>query len=119
MTEPRPELHAQAPLALTQNVTDWPWVAVLHSHAGFDARQVQAWVAAGVQGLVVAGTGNGTVHQSLLAALLQAQAAGVQVRLTTRCAEGEIVGEPACLQTAPRGLNAYKARISLMLDLLA
>ena len=119
VTEPRPEVHAQAQHALTQKVIDWPWVAVLHSHAGFDGRQVQALVAAGVQGLVVAGTGNGTVHQSLLAALLQVQAAGVQVRLTTRCAEGEIVGEPACLQAAPRGLNAYKARISLMLDLLA
>jgi hypothetical protein len=39
------------------------------------------------------------------------------VRLTTRCAEGQIVGQPA-LQMAPKGLNAYKARVSLMLDLM-
>jgi hypothetical protein len=32
---------------------------------------------------------------------------------------GQIVGEPATLQAAPRGLNPYKARISLMLDLMA
>jgi L-asparaginase len=111
-------LHAQAQQALTQAATDWPWVAVLHSHAGADARQVQALVAAGVQGLVVAGTGNGTVHQAWLDALAQAQTQGVAVRLVSRCAEGQVVGEAAALPLAPRGLNAYKARISLMLDLM-
>ena len=111
-------VHPHADRALTRAVSDWPWVAVVHSHAGVDARQVETLVSAGVQGLVVAGTGNGTVHQSLLAALLQAQAAGVRVVLTTRCAEGQIVGETALLPLAPRGLNAYKARIGLMLDLL-
>ena len=113
-----PEPHAHAPQALAQAAADWPWVEVLHSHAGADARQVSALVAAGVKGLVVAGTGNGTVHQSLLNALAEAQAQGVAVRLTTRCAEGQIVGKPAALQTAPGGLNAYKARVSLMLDLM-
>ena len=113
-----PEPHAHAPRALTQAVTEWPWVEVLHSHAGADARQVRALVAAGVQGLVVAGTGNGTVHQTLLTALAEAQVQGVAVRLTTRCAEGRIVGQPAALPLAPLGLNAYKARVSLMLDLL-
>lgn len=113
-----PEPHPHARQALTQDPADWPWVEVLHSHAGADARQVTALVAAGVKGLVVAGTGNGTVHQSLLAALTDAQALGVAVRLTTRCAEGQIVGQPAALQKVTLGLNAYKARISLMLDLM-
>ena len=54
----------------------------------------------------------------LLAALAEAQGHGVAVRLTTRCAEGQIVGQTAALQTAPGGLNAYKARVSLMLDLM-
>jgi L-asparaginase len=89
--------HAHARHALTRPATDWPWVAVLHSHAG---------------------TGNGTVHQSLLSALADAQSQGVAVRLTTRCAEGQIVGQPVALPLAPLGLNAYKARVSLMLDLL-
>lgn len=113
-----PVMHAHARQALVVPSADWPWVAVLHSHAGADARQVRALVAAGVKGLVVAGTGNGTVHQSLLEALAEAQTQGVAVRLTTRCAEGQLVGQPAALQTAPRGLNAYKARVSLVLDLL-
>lgn len=110
--------HANASQALARPIAQWPWVAVLHSHAAVDARQVQALVSAGVNGLVVAGTGNGTVHQNLLTALAQAQAQGVAVRLSTRCANGQIVGQPAALQTAPLGLNAYKARISLLLDLL-
>ena len=113
-----PVAHVNAAQALALPVSDWPWVVVLNSHAGSDARQVQALVASGVQGLVVAGTGNGTVHQSLLAALDQAQTKGVAVRLTTRCAEGQIVGQATVLQTAPAGLNAYKARVSLMLDLM-
>lgn len=113
-----PALHPHSSQALACPVADWPWVAVLHSHAGADARQVSALVAAGAQGLVVAGTGNGTVHQQLLSALAKAQSQGVAVRLTTRCAEGQIVGQPAVLQLAPFGLNAYKARISLMLDLM-
>lgn len=110
--------HAFARQALEQPTSDWPWVAVLDSHAGADARHVRALVAAGVKGLVVAGTGNGTVHQSLLAALAEAQASGVTVRLTTRCQEGQIVGDSALLPTAPGGLNAHKARVSLMLDLM-
>lgn len=113
------QAHAHAVQALTRPVAQWPWVAVLHSHAGADARQVQSLVAAGVKGVVLAGTGNGTVHHSLLAALQAAQAKGVAVRLSTRCAEGQLVGSAAALQTAAPGLNAYKARIDLMLELMA
>eukprot|EP01034_Spumella_vulgaris_P022670 gene22670-28815_t len=113
-----PEPHAHAPQALAQAVADWPWVAVLHCHAGADARQVRALVDAGAKGLVVAGTGNGTVHRSLLTTLAEAQKQGVALRLVSRCAEGQIVGQLAALQLAPLGLNVYKARISLMLDLM-
>jgi L-asparaginase len=119
--QPTGPARAQAPAhrALGLPATAWPWVAVLHSHAGVDARQVRALVEAGVQGLVVAGTGNGTVHRELLAALDTAQTQGVAVRLCTRCAEGVLVGQPTLLQGSASGLNAYKARISLMLDLMA
>ncbi len=110
-------LHAHARQALEVPAAQWPWVAVLHSHAGSDARQVNALVASGVKGLVVAGTGNGTVHKSLLAAMAKAQVQGVTVRLVSRCLEGQIVGE-AAFQPSLTGLNAFKARVSLMLDLL-
>lgn len=112
-----PKVHAHARQALAVPAANWPWVAVLHSHAGSNARQVKAMLVAGVQGLVVAGTGNGSVHRDFLAALAQAQAQGVAVRLVTRCAEGRIVG-PSALQPSLPGLNVFKARVSLMLDLL-
>jgi len=114
VAEPHPHAHQ----ALSLSAADWPWVAVLHSHAGADARQVSALVGAGAKGLLVAGTGNGTVHHKLLTSLAQAQAHGVAVRLTTRCAEGQLVGLSAALQIAPGGLSVYKARVSLMLDLM-
>lgn len=111
-------VHAHAHQALTSPTENWPWVAVLHSHAQADARAVRALVQAGVKGIVVAGTGNGTVHQNWLDALSEAQAQGVAVRLTTRCADSVMLNSPIDLPLAPSGLNAYKARISLMLDLM-
>lgn len=110
--------HAHAAAALTRPVDQWPWVAVVSSHAGIDPRQIDAWVSAGVQGLVVAGTGNGTLHTALLSALQTAAQAGVALRLCTRCAHGPIVGEVTAVACAPRELNAFKARVSLMLDLM-
>ena len=71
-----------------------PWVEIVQSGALQSARAVQALVAAGVQGLVVAGTGNGTTHQAMEQALLQARAKGVSVWHTTRCLEGQLVGLP-------------------------
>ncbi len=47
----------------------WPSVAILTCHGGVEGRWVDAWVQAGVRGLVVATTGNGTLHQSLAVAL--------------------------------------------------
>ncbi len=111
--------HPQAAQVLTRPAQDWPWVVVLHSHAGASGRQVQALVAAGVRGIVLAGSGNGSVHADLLQALAQAQAQGVAVRLVSRCAQGQIVGDAVALPLAPRGLNAYKARIDLLLELLS
>ncbi len=112
------EAHAHATNALSRPADQWPWVAVVSSHAGVEPRQIEALVNAGVQGLVVAGTGNGTLHTALLSALQTAAQGGVALRLCTRCAQGPIVGETTALTCAPRELNAFKARVSLMLDLM-
>lgn len=96
----------------------WPWVEIVHSHAGADARVVEALQAAGVQGLVVATTGNGTVHAALEKALLRAQAAGVRVVRSSRCLEGPIVAQSGdSLASTP--LTPAKARVDLLLSLLA
>lgn len=104
--------------ALPADPADWPRVEIVTSHAGARGNLVRALCAAGaVDGLVVAGTGNGTVHRALLAALRDAQAAGVAVLLASRCAEGRIVGTPDCGLPWVADLSPVKARIELMLRL--
>ncbi len=93
----------------------WPWVAVLASHAGIEARALNAWQAAGLEGLVLACTGNGTWHQSLEAPLQALKDQGVPVWRTTRCAQGPIVGAP---NEKGAALSPWAARIELMLTLL-
>jgi L-asparaginase len=96
----------------------WPRVEIVLSHAGVGAALVDALIAHGVHGLVVAGTGNGTVHVELEVALRQAQEAGVRVLRSTRCAFGGVVGDgPKALPSAG-ALTPVKARIELMLELL-
>ena len=108
----------------------WPQVHIVTSHAGATALPVEALVAAGVRGLVVSATGNGTLHLAVEAALIQAQSAGVMVLRATRCNDGRIVGSSAAnsllsnaarsnpLLAAADALNAVKARIELMLQAL-
>jgi L-asparaginase len=111
-------------------------VEIVASHAGAGPRAVQALRAAGVHGLVVACTGNGSVHESLEAALRAACAGGVPVLRATRCAGGGIVEPGAVLQSAGRvveggapsmtsgrlpsagDLTPAQARVELMLRLL-
>ena len=91
----------------------WPRVAWLTSHAGFDAALVDGLRAAGFDGLVIAGTGNGTLHADLQAALLRARDAGLEVRVTTRCASGRVVGGAPDQPVGPA-----QARVALLLELL-
>ena len=88
------------------------------SHAGARAQAVDALVHAGVRGLVVACTGNGTIHHALEAALLRAQQAGVRVVRATRCAEGQVLPKPGDVLSDSQGLSPVKARVALLLDLL-
>lgn len=98
----------------------WPWVEVLTSHAMAQASTVDALVAAGVRGLVIAATGNGTVHVQWEQALRRARQQGVSVWLTTRCAQGQVVrpSSEACEWGVFCDLPPLKARISLMLALM-
>ena len=96
----------------------WPWVEIVTSHGGARASGVDAWVVAGVQGLVVAGSGNGTVHHALSAALDRAQAQGVAVRLVTRCAAGPVTVGPHHRWPVYPTLGAVQARVELMLELM-
>lgn len=105
-------------IAYRVQASDWPRVEIVMNYAGASGAVVQALVAQGVQGLVVAATGNGTLHQDLEAALLVAQATGVSVVRATRCVNGRVLPKPDDRLPDSEGLSPVKARVALMLDLL-
>ncbi|MBW8848465.1 MAG: asparaginase [Burkholderiales bacterium] len=110
-----------APLGLARvdrPAAQWPRVQILMNHVGADGAIVRALIAEGVDGLVVAGTGNGTLSASLDAALREAQAQGVRVLRSTRCDAGPVMELPGLLPSAG-SLSPVKARIELILALLA
>jgi L-asparaginase len=118
LLRPWPETSQQVDLlARVGTVRQWPRVELVSSHAGATGRVVELLVDDGVQGLVAIGTGNGTLHHELEAALRAAAGRAVRVVRTTRCAEGRIVGQGAGALAAHE-LSPVKARVDLMLDLL-
>ena len=91
---PWPAGDGAAPFDLAQlpaDESEWPWVAIVTSGAGADTRSVRTLVDAGVEGIVVAATGNGTLHRALEAPLREAAARGCAVLRATRCLAGAIV----------------------------
>ncbi len=111
--------YAQAAIDFIASGKAWPRVEIVLSHAGAGGAMVRALVADGVQGLVLAGTGNGTLHHELEAAARQAQAGGAAVLRCTRCALGHVLagGQTGALPHAG-ALTPVKARIALMLELM-
>ena len=101
-----------------QTAAKWPRVEIIMSYTGASAAIVYGLVDQGVRGLVVAATGNGTLHHDLEIGLLKAQAAGVRVVRATRCADGPILPLPGAAFPDSRGLGPAKARVALMLDLM-
>jgi L-asparaginase len=104
----------------------WPRVEIVMSHAGASAAIVYALLGptppgmSPLRGLVVAGTGNGTVHTALEEVLRKTQSKGIRVVRSTRCAWGVIVAASGATQGLPHfdGLSPVKSRIALMLELL-
>jgi L-asparaginase len=100
----------------------WPWVEVVNSGAASSGRVIEALVAAGVQGIVVASTGNGSVHRQLLAALERVCSASrlprAAVRVASRCTRGAVEGLPDHGWTTLPQLTPAQARIALMMALL-
>lgn len=100
----------------------WPRVDIVMNYAGVGGEPVLSMLRdraakSRLKGLVVAGTGNGTVHEDLSRALEKAQLAGVRVVRTSRCANGRVLASGRNEFSAATGLSAPKARIELMLKL--
>src|SRR5437867_1948085 len=66
-----PPAHEERALSAIKNMAnmvdlaDWPRVEIVMNYAGASGAVVEALLAQGVRGLVVAATGNGTLHQAL------------------------------------------------------
>lgn len=124
---PVAEIAANSGLLVALSRDTWPRVEIVMSYAGATGATVRALCAPSVdiaqpvvQGIVVAGTGNGTIHHELESALREVQAQGVRVVRTTRCAYGDVVAGNAVGSFAVlQGLSPVKARIALMLELMA
>ena len=115
---PVPGERSAPALAKLAAVQRWPRVEIVMNLAGAGGAIVRALVADGVDGLIVAGTGNGSVHRDLQEALLQAQSQGVKVVRSTRCAQGPVLGRTDDSLPHASTLSPVKARISMMLELL-
>ena len=94
----------------------WPRIEIVMNHAGARGQLVESLVAQGVDGLVVAATGNGTVSASLESALVAAQAQGVRVLRSTRCAFGQVLPHDGDRLPHSGGLSPVKARVRLLLE---
>jgi L-asparaginase len=124
-----PLTHKPFDLATTHFLADvigWPRVEIVMNYAGTSGAIVDALIVQSsdsnsvpVRGLVVAATGNGTLHHDLEAALIRAQATGIKVIVATRCANGHILPKPDNVFPDSRGLSPVKARVALMLSLLS
>ncbi len=101
----------------------WPWVEIITSHSGARPETITFLENHGVRGIVLAGTGSGTVHEQLAIPLERFIGAGGAVVRASRIGKGHIDGTLANgrLANALAGgsLNPAKARIALQLALFA
>ena len=120
-----PELQQSRPSpAYFLQQSEWPRVEWLTHHAASTPTLIQALLqpladAPPLRGLVVAGTGAGTVKPSWEAALQKAMAQGVAVWLTSRCTWGQAIvqAQQQCGELSP--LSSAKACMGLALHLMA
>ena len=103
-------------------IPHWPRVELLQNHAQASGHIVHALLAgaadptSALRGIVVAGTGNGTLSSGLQTALLAAQSQGVRVLRASRCTWGGV--SPTAQDALPcTELSAVKARVQMVLQL--
>jgi L-asparaginase len=97
----------------------WPWVEIVMNHVNASPLHIDALVQAGVKGLVVAGTGNGSINTKLKESLSRAQKSKVEIRVSTRCNQGNVVPNESHQFVATGGLSAVKTRVALLLNMMS
>jgi L-asparaginase len=103
-------------------IANLPRVEVVYSYANLGGELIDALVAQGVKGIVLAGVGDGNSTDAALAALEKAAKKGVAVVRCSRTGSGVVdrnveVNDDKLGFIAGMELNAQKARILLMLGL--
>lgn len=110
----------------TQKILDanshmhWPRVEMVMNYVACDGAVVQALLAQKMDlaGLIVAGTGNGTLSNDLALQLDLAITQGIRVGLCSRCALGQVVGHQKQAEYEVIELSFTKARVELILQIL-
>ncbi|RZT41912.1 asparaginase [Cupriavidus agavae] len=102
----------------------WPMVEIVASYAQPGTVMVDALTSAGAKGIVVAASGNGSIHETLAGALANAAGAGVAVVRSSRTGAGHVAipARPvpaAGIFVSAGDLNPCKARVLLLLALAA
>jgi L-asparaginase len=106
----------------TGALTTLPRVDIIMAYENMDGSLINAAVAAGAKGLVIAGVGNGNMTQSALAALAAQAKKGIVCVRSTRVATGQVgrnveVDDDGNGFVASLGHNPQKARVLLRLAL--
>lgn len=102
--------------------TKLPKVEIVYMYADASAVLIEALIAAKVEGIIIAGVGNGNFNKAYYDAIDKAVKSGIVVCRATRCTGGRVVLEDE-VDDAKLGtivsddLNPQKARILLMLGL--
>jgi L-asparaginase len=120
--EPDPPVHA-APFRIS-GLDRLPRVDILFAHAGMNEDLIDAAVAAGTRGLVIAGVGSGNMSGRAIARLADAAAHGVAVVRSSRVPRSMVlrngeVDDDRHGFIAALDLNPGKARVLLQLALTA
>ena len=97
---------------------EWPWVEILTSHTGARSQLINSLIHSGVQGLVLAGTGLGGLHQAWSESLREAKDKGVALVRASRTGAGALGNDSGDILAAG-SLSAPRARIALQLALNA
>ena len=103
-------------------MTELPKVGIVYNYSNVPAEPVKALVAAGYEGLVNAGLGNGNIHKNVLPVLAQAAKDGIAVVRASRVVTGSTtkhaeVDDSKYGFIAAQFLNPQKARVLLQLAL--
>jgi L-asparaginase len=104
-------------------VTALPRVDIVMAHENMDGKLIEAAVAAGSKGIVIAGVGNGNMTQPALDALAAQAKKGIVCVRSSRVATGRVgrnveVNDDKLSLVASDALNPQKARVLLRLALL-